>query len=115
MRTFDALILLAVDIDAFVAQVAVLRMDWIHGVFIGALLVILTYLQRQQISARLDGGAPLTLQSLIGRDISLPAISSRRYWITRVSMTVAETAPDVPFSVTANVPVAAAGGTYTMK
>lgn len=39
-------LLLLVDAGAFVAQVAVLHMDWIHTVVIGALLVALIVLQR---------------------------------------------------------------------
>jgi uncharacterized membrane protein YphA (DoxX/SURF4 family) len=41
-----ALVLLLVDAGAFVAQVAVLHMDWIHTVVIGALLLVLIGLQR---------------------------------------------------------------------
>ncbi len=40
-------LLLMVDAGAFVAQVAVLRMDWIHTVVIGALLVALIVMQRR--------------------------------------------------------------------
>jgi putative oxidoreductase len=50
---FGALLLLAVDVGAFVAQVGVLHMDWIHTVVIGAILAALTYLQRGQIQHRL--------------------------------------------------------------
>ena len=39
--------LLMVDAGAFVAQVAVLHMDWIHTVVIGALLVALIVMQRR--------------------------------------------------------------------
>ncbi len=39
--------LLMVDAGAFVAQVAVLHMDWIHTVVIGALLVALIVIQRR--------------------------------------------------------------------
>lgn len=41
-----AAVLLLVDVGAFVAQVSVLHMDWIHTVVIGALLVVLIVLQR---------------------------------------------------------------------
>lgn len=40
-------LLLMVDAGAFVAQVAVLHMDWIHTVVIGALLVALILMQRR--------------------------------------------------------------------
>ena len=49
---FGALALLAVDVGAFLAQVGVLHMDWIHPIVIGALLVALIYLQRGAILAR---------------------------------------------------------------
>ncbi len=39
--------LLMVDAGAFVAQVAVLHMDWLHTVVIGALLVALIVIQRR--------------------------------------------------------------------
>lgn len=39
--------LLMVDAGAFVAQVAVLHMDWLHTVVIGALLVALIVMQRR--------------------------------------------------------------------
>jgi len=48
---FGAVLLLIVDIGAFVAQIAVLHMDWIHTIVIGALLATLLYLQRGQIEA----------------------------------------------------------------
>lgn len=44
--TPGAILLLAVDIGAFVAQVTILHVDWIHCVVIGALLLALIYLQR---------------------------------------------------------------------
>lgn len=43
---FAALILLLVDIGAFVAQVTILHVDWIHTIVIGVLLGGLIYLQR---------------------------------------------------------------------
>jgi putative oxidoreductase len=46
---FGAALLLIVDIGAFVAQIAVLHMDWIHTIVIGALLATLVYLQRDQV------------------------------------------------------------------
>ena len=50
---FGALILLAVDIGAFGAQVAVLHQDWIHTVVIAVILAVLIYVQRDQILDRL--------------------------------------------------------------
>ena len=44
-----AILLLAVDVGAFVAQVEVLHKDWIHTIVIGAVLVALIYLHRQQL------------------------------------------------------------------
>jgi putative oxidoreductase len=48
-----ALVLLGVDIGAFFAQVLFIRMDWIHTIVIGAILVALVYLQRDSIRERL--------------------------------------------------------------
>lgn len=42
-----ALTLLLVDVGAFFAQVAILHMDWVHTIVIGALLGVLIYLQRR--------------------------------------------------------------------
>jgi putative oxidoreductase len=39
--------LLLVDTGAFIAQISVLHVDWIHTVIIGALLVLLVQLQRK--------------------------------------------------------------------
>lgn len=55
VSAFGALILLAVDIGALWAQVTILHQDWIHVVVIGALLLWLIYVQRQQILDRLRG------------------------------------------------------------
>ena len=44
-----AALLLVVDIGAFIAQIAILHMDWIHTIVIGALLAAVVYLQRDQI------------------------------------------------------------------
>ena len=44
-----AILLLAVDAGAFVAQVGVLHMDWIHTIVIGALLAVVVYLQRKAL------------------------------------------------------------------
>jgi putative oxidoreductase len=43
---FGAALLLAVDVGAFVAQIAILHHDWIHTVVIGVLLATVIYLQR---------------------------------------------------------------------
>ena len=43
---FGAVLLLLVDGGAFIAQVAVLHMDWIHTVVIALILAALIYLQR---------------------------------------------------------------------
>ena len=50
VSVFGGILLLAVDAGAFVAQVAVLHMDWIHTIVIGAILGTVIYLQRHQIS-----------------------------------------------------------------
>lgn len=50
VSVFAAILLLAVDAGAFVAQVSVLHMDWIHTIAIGAILATVIYLQRGQIS-----------------------------------------------------------------
>ena len=44
-----ALLLLCVDLGAFVAQVFVLHVDWVHPIVIGALLVALIWLQRARL------------------------------------------------------------------
>jgi len=51
ISVFGAILLLLVDCGAFVAQVAVLHMDWIHCVVIAALLGLVIYLQRSQLRA----------------------------------------------------------------
>jgi uncharacterized membrane protein YphA (DoxX/SURF4 family) len=48
-----ALVLLAVDVGAFIAQVSFIRQDWIHTIVIGGILAALAYLQRDSIHARL--------------------------------------------------------------
>src|SRR5258706_1553682 len=45
-------LLLLVDAGAFVAQVAVLHMDWIHTIAIGIVIGLLIYLQRHQLRDR---------------------------------------------------------------
>jgi putative oxidoreductase len=44
-----AVILLLVDIGAFFAQIAILHMDWVHTVVIGAVIGLLIYLQRRAL------------------------------------------------------------------
>jgi putative oxidoreductase len=53
VSAFGALLLLCVDVGAFIAQIGALHMDWIHTVVIGAMLAALAYLQRDAIRARL--------------------------------------------------------------
>jgi putative oxidoreductase len=53
ISAFGALILLLVDVGAFIAQVTVLHQDWVHTVVIGVVLVGLVYFQRRQIIERL--------------------------------------------------------------
>jgi putative oxidoreductase len=48
-----ALVLLVVDLGAFIAQVGYIHQDWIHTIAIGAILAALVYLQRDSIRARL--------------------------------------------------------------
>ena len=50
---FGAVLLLVVDIGAFVAQIGRIHMDWIYTIVIGVILVALVYLQRDQIRSRL--------------------------------------------------------------
>jgi uncharacterized membrane protein YphA (DoxX/SURF4 family) len=47
-----AILLLAVDSGALVAQITAIHMDWVHTVVIGAMLATLLYLQRRAIPAR---------------------------------------------------------------
>lgn len=56
VSALGALLLLAVDAGAFVAQVSVLHMDWIHTIVIGALLILLVYFQRESLKAFLGTG-----------------------------------------------------------
>jgi uncharacterized membrane protein YphA (DoxX/SURF4 family) len=51
VSVLGAILLLLVDLGAFVAQVAILHMDWIHCVVIAALLGLLIYLQRSALRA----------------------------------------------------------------
>ena len=49
VSVFGAIVLLAVDAGAFVAQLAILHGDWIHTILIGALLATVIYLQRHRL------------------------------------------------------------------
>lgn len=49
---FAAILLLMVDLGAFVAQVSVLHMDWIHPIVIATLLGGIIYLQRDTFGSR---------------------------------------------------------------
>ena len=53
VSALGAVLLLLVDAGAFVAQVGVLHMDWIHTIVIGAIIAALIYLQRDALKARL--------------------------------------------------------------
>jgi uncharacterized membrane protein YphA (DoxX/SURF4 family) len=50
VSVFGAMLLLAVDVGALVAQLSVIHQDWIHTIVIGAILVTLIYLQRERLS-----------------------------------------------------------------
>ena len=52
VSVFAALVLLAVDVGAFITQIAVLHGDWIHTVVIGAILGAVIYLQRDRFGTR---------------------------------------------------------------
>jgi len=54
VSVLGALLLLAIDAGAFVAQITVLHVDWIHTVVLAAVIVLLIYLQRGQLKAILD-------------------------------------------------------------
>lgn len=49
VSALGAMLLLLVDIGAFVAQVTLLHEDWIHTVVIAILLIVLIYLQRNSL------------------------------------------------------------------
>ena len=53
VSVLGAVLLLAVDAGAFVAQVAAIHMDWVHPIVIGAVIAALIYLQRDALKARL--------------------------------------------------------------
>ena len=50
ISVFGAMLLLAGDAGALVAQLAVIHQDWIHTIVIGGILVTLIYLQRARLS-----------------------------------------------------------------
>jgi len=52
VSVLGGLLLLLVDIGAFVAQVFALHGDWIHTIVIGLLLALLIYLQRERVKLR---------------------------------------------------------------
>jgi putative oxidoreductase len=51
ISVFGAVLLLIIDIGAFVAQVTILHMGWIHCVVVGALLALLIYLEPSALLA----------------------------------------------------------------
>jgi len=51
VSAFGAIVLLAVDVGAFVTQIAILHGDWIHTIVIGAILTAAIYLQRHQLGS----------------------------------------------------------------
>ena len=52
---WGALLLLCVDVGAFIAQVTRIHQDWVHTIVIGALILSLLYLTRRTIQNRLGG------------------------------------------------------------
>lgn len=52
--TFGALLLLLVDVGAFIAQVTVLHMGWIHTIVTGLILAGLIWVQRRTLARRLQ-------------------------------------------------------------
>jgi uncharacterized membrane protein YphA (DoxX/SURF4 family) len=52
VSVFGAILLLAVDAGALVAQLAAIHKDWIHTIVIGAILATLIYLQRDKFTKR---------------------------------------------------------------
>jgi uncharacterized membrane protein YphA (DoxX/SURF4 family) len=51
VSAFGALVLLAVDAGALVAQLTVIHEDWIHTIVIGAILGAVIYLQRDRFGS----------------------------------------------------------------
>ena len=52
---WGTLLLLCVDVGAFIAQVTRLHQDWVHTIVIGAVVAGLLYLTRSTIQIRLGG------------------------------------------------------------
>ena len=52
---WGALLLLCVDVGAFIAQVTRIHQDWVHTIVIGAVVAGLLYLTRSTILSRLNG------------------------------------------------------------
>ena len=52
---WGALLLLCVDVGAFIAQVTRIHQDWVHTIVIGAVIVGLIYLTRSTLQNRLGG------------------------------------------------------------
>jgi len=51
VSVFGAIVLLAVDVGAFVTQIAILHGDWIHTIVIGAIIAAAIYLQRHRLGS----------------------------------------------------------------
>lgn len=49
VSVYAAIALLAVDVGAFIAQVSVLHMDWIHTIVVAAFLGGIIYMQRERL------------------------------------------------------------------
>ena len=52
---WGALMLLCVDVGAFIAQVTRIHQDWVHTIVIGAVIAVLLYLTRSTFQSRLGG------------------------------------------------------------
>ena len=52
---WGALLLLCVDVGAFIAQVTRIHQDWVHTIVIGAVIAGLLYLTRSTIQNRMGG------------------------------------------------------------
>lgn len=50
---WGALLLLCVDVGAFIAQVTRIHQDWVHTIVIGAVIAVLLYLTRATIQNRI--------------------------------------------------------------
>jgi putative oxidoreductase len=49
VSVFGAILLLVVDVGAFIAQVSILHMDWIHTIVVAAILGAVIFLQRGRL------------------------------------------------------------------